>query len=66
MGNYNDVLMEQLADGGDGFYAYVDTIDEAEKLFIHDLGQCHEDHSIIEMFYISAINYHNEYMISIA
>ncbi|MBV7331787.1 DUF3520 domain-containing protein [Chloroflexi bacterium TSY] len=30
--------MEQLADGGDGFYAYVDTIDEAEKLFIHDLS----------------------------
>ncbi|MGD2101543.1 MAG: von Willebrand factor type A domain-containing protein, partial [Acidimicrobiia bacterium] len=29
MGNYNDVLMEQLADQGDGFYAYVDTIDEA-------------------------------------
>jgi Ca-activated chloride channel family protein len=33
LGNYNDTLMEQLADGGDGFYAYVDTIDEAEKLF---------------------------------
>jgi len=26
MGNYNDVLMEQLADNGDGFYAYVDDI----------------------------------------
>ncbi len=24
MDNYNDVLMEQLADNGDGFYAYVD------------------------------------------
>ena len=24
MGNYNDVLLEQLADQGDGFYAYVD------------------------------------------
>ncbi|MCB9140002.1 MAG: von Willebrand factor type A domain-containing protein [Caldilineaceae bacterium] len=38
MGNYNDVLMEQLADNGDGFYAYVDTIDEARKLFVEDLA----------------------------
>lgn len=37
MGNYNDVLMEQLADRGDGFYAYVDTFDEAERLFEEDL-----------------------------
>ena len=37
LGNFNDVLMEQLADNGDGFYAYVDTIDEAEKLFEEDL-----------------------------
>ncbi len=37
MGNYNDVLMEQLADGGDGFYAYVDDLKEAERLFVHDL-----------------------------
>ncbi len=37
MGNYNDVLMEQLADQGDGFYAYVDTIEEAQKLFVDDL-----------------------------
>jgi Ca-activated chloride channel family protein len=37
LGNYNDVLMEQLADQGDGFYAYVDTIDEAKRLFVHDL-----------------------------
>jgi Ca-activated chloride channel homolog len=33
MGNYNDVLMEQLADNGDGFYAYVNTIDDATTLF---------------------------------
>jgi Ca-activated chloride channel family protein len=33
MGNYNDVLMEQLADKGDGFYAYVNTIDDAQTLF---------------------------------
>ena len=37
MGNFNDVLMEQLADQGDGFYAYVDTEDEAERLFEDNL-----------------------------
>jgi Ca-activated chloride channel family protein len=37
MGNYSDVLMEQLADDGDGFYAYVDTIDEAQRLFVDEL-----------------------------
>jgi Ca-activated chloride channel family protein len=37
MGNFNDVLMEQLADDGNGSYAYVDTLDEAEKLFVDDL-----------------------------
>ena len=34
---FNDTTMEQLADQGDGFYAYVDTIDEAERLFEEDL-----------------------------
>ncbi|MEP1125197.1 MAG: YfbK domain-containing protein, partial [Ilumatobacter sp.] len=37
LGNFNDVLMEQLADNGDGFYAYVDTLDEAERLFEDEL-----------------------------
>ena len=37
MGNFNDTLMEQLADNGDGFYAYVDTEDEAERLFQDEL-----------------------------
>jgi Ca-activated chloride channel family protein len=37
MGNFNDVLMEQLADNGNGNYAYVDTPDEAKKLFVDDL-----------------------------
>jgi len=37
MGNFNDVTMEQLADQGDGFYAYVDTKDEAERLFEDEL-----------------------------
>ena len=37
MGNFSDVTMEQLADNGDGFYAYVDTEDEAERLFEDEL-----------------------------
>jgi Ca-activated chloride channel homolog len=37
MGNFNDALMEQLADGGDGFYAYIDDFDEAERLFGDEL-----------------------------
>ena len=37
MGNFNDVVMETLADDGDGFYAYIDTQDEAEKLFNEQL-----------------------------
>lgn len=37
MGNYNDHLMEQLADQGDGFYEYVDTFEEAKNLFVDDL-----------------------------
>ena len=36
---YNDVLLEQLADQGDGWYAYVDTTDEAERLFRDQLTQ---------------------------
>jgi Ca-activated chloride channel family protein len=37
MDNYNDMLMEQLADNGNGFYAYVDDKDEARKLFIDEI-----------------------------
>ncbi len=37
MDNYNDALMEQLADNGNGFYAYVDDMDEARKLFIDEI-----------------------------
>ncbi len=35
--NYNDVLMEQLADNGNGFYAYVDDLSEARRLFIDQI-----------------------------
>jgi Ca-activated chloride channel homolog len=37
MDNYNDTLMEQLADNGDGFYAYIDDMGEARRLFIERL-----------------------------
>ncbi|MFD0589295.1 von Willebrand factor type A domain-containing protein [Paenibacillus sp. GCM10027627] len=37
MGNYNDVLMEQLADKGNGSYAYIDDIDEAKTIFQEEL-----------------------------
>jgi Ca-activated chloride channel family protein len=37
MGNYNDVLMEQLADRGDGMYAYVDGLSEARRVFVENL-----------------------------
>ncbi len=37
MGNYNDVLMEQLANKGDGQYAYVDTLPDAERVFVQNL-----------------------------
>ena len=38
MGNYNDILMEQLANDGDGAYYYVDTLSEARRIFVDDLA----------------------------
>lgn len=37
MGNFNDTLMEQLANDGDGQYFYVDSPQEAQRLFVEDL-----------------------------
>ena len=37
MGNYNDVLLERLGDKGNGYYAYIDTIAEAKRLFEDNL-----------------------------
>ncbi len=37
MGNFNDILMEQLANKGNGSYAYVDTLDEARRIFVENL-----------------------------
>lgn len=33
-GNYNDRLMEQLADAGDGNYSYIDSLQEAQKALV--------------------------------
>ena len=37
MGNYNDVLMEQLADRGDGNHYYVDRLEEAQRVLVESL-----------------------------
>lgn len=37
MGDYNDYLMEQLADDGDGNYSYVDTLSAAKRIFVENL-----------------------------
>jgi Ca-activated chloride channel family protein len=37
MGNFSDTLMESLADKGNGNYAYVDNINEAQRLFVDNL-----------------------------
>jgi Ca-activated chloride channel family protein len=37
MGNYNDVLMEQLADRGNGSYAYVDSDEQTKRVFVENL-----------------------------
>ena len=37
MGNYNDVLMERLANDGDGSYYYIDSLTEARRIFSENL-----------------------------
>lgn len=37
-GNYNDQLMEQLADKGNGNYAYIDTLNEAQKVLVDEMS----------------------------
>lgn len=36
-GNYNEQLMEQLADAGDGNYAYIDTLAAAHKVLVRQM-----------------------------
>jgi Ca-activated chloride channel family protein len=37
-GNYNDHLMEQLADAGNGNYAYIDSLNEAQKVLVDEMS----------------------------
>lgn len=37
MEHYNDILMERLANDGNGSYAYVDTLNEAKRVFVENL-----------------------------
>ena len=36
-GNYNDQMMEQLADKGDGNYSYIDSLEESDRVFGRDI-----------------------------
>ncbi|GGD08260.1 vWA domain-containing protein [Aquisalinus flavus] len=37
-GNYNDVMMQKLAQSGNGIAAYIDTLDEARKVLVRELN----------------------------
>ena len=38
VGNFNDHLMEQIADVGNGNYSYIDTINEAQKALVNEMS----------------------------
>jgi len=38
IGNYNDAMMEQIADRGNGNYAYVDSLEEAHKILVRQMS----------------------------
>ncbi len=38
MGNYKDSTLEKLADRGNGSYAYIDTLAEARKVLVEEMG----------------------------
>jgi len=38
MASYHDDLLEQLGDKGDGHYAYVDSLEEARRIFVENLN----------------------------
>lgn len=38
MGNYSDTRMETLADYGNGNYAYIDSLSEAKKVLVEEMG----------------------------
>jgi Ca-activated chloride channel family protein len=37
MANYNDILMEQLGNKGNGHFSYVDNLEQAKRIFIQNL-----------------------------
>ncbi len=37
MGNYNDIMLEKLGNKGNGYYAYVDNLEQARKIFVDNL-----------------------------
>ncbi len=38
MGNIKDATLEKLADKGNGNHAYIDSLQEAEKVLVHEMG----------------------------
>ena len=38
MGNLKDSKLEKLADKGNGHYAYIDSIQEARKVLVEEMG----------------------------
>ncbi len=38
-GNYNEALLEQVANHGNGTYEYMDNLEQARKVFIHEFGK---------------------------
>ena len=40
-GNYQDEKMEQLANNGNGTYEYIDNLEQAKKVFLHEPGKFH-------------------------
>lgn len=38
MGNYQDSKMQQLADSGNGNHAYIDNLDEAQRVLVREFG----------------------------
>lgn len=37
VGNYNEKLMEQIADAGNGNYSYIDTLNEGQKVLVDEM-----------------------------
>jgi Ca-activated chloride channel family protein len=38
VGNYNDAMMQKLAQAGNGVAAYIDNLNEAHKVFVQEMG----------------------------